>query len=195
MTPRAESLTPEQLDDDQRAVYEAIAGGDRAKQKQHFPLVAGDGSLNGPFGLMLHAPSVGMTLQQLGSDIRFRADLSARVREIAILQVAHASGNTFEWWAHERIARAVGLTDDELLQLSVGSFSSEDPVESAAAAFCATLLGSSTVSDQEYAAASEVLAPAQLVELTTLVGYYRTLAQLMEVFGVGVPTEGDVGAS
>ena len=89
------------------------------------------------------------------------------------------------------MGRAAGLTDEELTQLSIGGFSSEDPVEDAASAFCATLLGSSTVSDEEYAAAAAVLSPAQLVELTTLVGYYRTLAQLMEVFGVGVPAEED----
>lgn len=56
MTERLPRLTPDALDDAQQVVYDGIAGGDRAKGVQHFPLTAGDGSLNGPFGIMLHAP-------------------------------------------------------------------------------------------------------------------------------------------
>ncbi len=192
MSDRLRRLTPGELNDEQRAVYEAIAGGDRAKGVQHFPLTDSDGSLNGPFGVMLHAPGIGAVLQDLGSCIRFRTDLSARVREIAILQVAQATGSAFEWWAHERVGRAVGLTDDELMQLSLGSFTSSDPQEDAAARFCANLLTSAVVTDGEYDQATSDLTAEQLIDLTVLVGYYRTLAQLMEVFAVGVPDSSPV---
>ena len=57
MTDRLRRLTPDELDGQQRSVYDSIAGGDRAKGVQHFPLTAEDGSLNGPFGVMLYAPS------------------------------------------------------------------------------------------------------------------------------------------
>lgn len=170
-------------------VYDGIVGGDRGKGVQHFPLTADDGTLHGPFGVMLHSPGVGVSLQELGSTIRFHTDLSARIREIAILQVAHATGSSFEWWAHERVGRAVGLTDVELMQISLGSFTSDDPVEQTAADLCRTLLTSSNVTDQEYAAFTEVLSVQQLVDLTVLVGYYRTLAQLMSVFDVTAPTD------
>lgn len=187
MSERLPRLLPEQLDPSQRAIYDAIAGGDRARGVQHFPLTAPDGSLHGPFGVMLHAPSVGMALQQLGADIRYRTDLTPRVREIVILQVAHAVGSTFEWWAHERVGRAVGLTADEITKLALGSFTSEDALESAAATLSLNLVSSGTVSAAEFAAASAVLSTAQMIELTVLVGYYRTLAQLMDVFDIGVP--------
>ncbi|MCR1781093.1 carboxymuconolactone decarboxylase family protein [Nocardioides carbamazepini] len=187
MSDRLARLTPDQLDEAQRAVYDSIAGGDRAKGVQHFPLAADDGSLNGPFGIMLHAPGVGAVLSELGATIRFRTDLTLRVREIVILQVAQALGSEFEWWAHERVGRAAGLTDEELMLLSLGSFRSDDPVEAAAAAFCANLLSSSVVTDDEFASASAVLSAQQLIDLTVLVGYYRTLAQLMAVFDVGIP--------
>lgn len=191
MTDRLRRLTPDELDERQRGVYNSIAGGDRAKGVQHFPLTAEDGSLNGPFGVMLYAPGVGEVLQDLGACIRFRTDLTARIREIAILQVAQASGSRFEWWAHEKVGRAVGLTDEEITQLSLGSFSSSDREEDASAKFCANLLTSNVVTDEEYVAATEVLTAQQLIDLTVLVGYYRTLAQLMEVFAVGVPDELD----
>lgn len=190
MSDRLPRLTPDELDEAQRVVYDGIAGGERAKGVQHFPLTADDGSLNGPFGVMLHSPGIGAALQELGSTIRFRTDLSARVREIAILQVAQSLGSEFEWWAHERVGRAVGLTAEELMMLSLGSFTSRDPLENAAASFCANLLSSAVVTDDEYAQASSQLSAEQLIDLTVLVGYYRTLAQLMSVFAVGVP-DGD----
>jgi salicylate hydroxylase len=191
---RLAALQPAQLDDSQRAIYDAVAGGDRARGVQHFPLVAADGSLNGPFGVLLHAPSVGMALQQLGADIRYRTGLTPRIREVAILQVAHAVDSRFEWWAHERVGRAAGLTAGDITQLSQGTFASEDPAESAAAAFCRSLLATSAPTDAEYESAAAVLSTAQLIELTALVGYYRTLAQLMEVFAIGTPDDSHDGA-
>src|SRR5687767_7261558 len=181
---RLPRLTPGDLDADQRIVYESIVGGPRASTSQHLPLTADDGSLIGPFAAMLLAPSVGQRLQDLGAAVRFSTELTPRCREIATLQVAQALGSEFEWWAHERVGRAVGLTEDELTALSLGSFSTEDPLETAVAAFCTVLLHSSVVTDDEFALASRLLTARQLTELTVLVGYYRLLAQLMAVFAI-----------
>lgn len=186
---RLHRLTPDELGDDQRAVYDGIAGGDRAKGVQHFPLTAEDGSLNGPFGIMLHAPGVGGSLQALGGTIRYHTSLSARVREIAILMVAQALDSTFEWWAHERVGRAAGLTEAELTALEAGTFGSADAVEQASADLCAHLLRGDQLSEASYAALEGTLGVAPMIELITLVGYYRTLADLMVVFDVGVPPD------
>lgn len=186
---RLPRLLPGQLDDLQRQLYDSIAGGERAKGTQHFPLTDDDGALHGPFGVMLHAPGVGMPLQHLGAAIRFHTDLSARIREIAILQVAQATASPFEWWAHVRVGRAVGLTDDEITQLSIGCFSSTDPQEAAAARLCGALLRSVTLSDDDFRDLRADLSARQVTELTVLVGYYVTLAQLMNVFGVTAPDD------
>lgn len=187
MSDRLAQLTPDVLDEAQRIVYQGITGGDRLKGIQHFPVVAADGSLNGPFGVMLHAPGVGGALQELGAAIRYRTRLSARIREIAILLVATAQKSDFEWWAHERVGRAVGLTAGELDQLSAGGFTSHDPVEQAAAELCTTLLADQAVTDRDFARYADILGVEAIIELSTLLGYYRTLAQLMAVFTIGVP--------
>ncbi|MUL80667.1 MULTISPECIES: carboxymuconolactone decarboxylase family protein [unclassified Mycolicibacterium] len=187
MSRRLTQLTPEQLSSAQRSVYDGITGGDRLKGTQHFPVVAVDGSLNGPFGIMLHAPGVGSALQELGAAIRYQAGLSGRIREIAILLVGSALRSDFEWWAHERVGRAVGLTEDELGQLSEGRFQTADVVEQTSADLCTSLLENNAVTEQEYARYADVLGVEAIIELTTLVGYYRTLAQLMAVFDIGIP--------
>jgi 4-carboxymuconolactone decarboxylase len=185
---RLPRLSPHHLDADQRAVRDAILGGPRQAAQQPFPLVADDGSLNGPFGLMVHTPSVGGALQELGSAIRYRTALPARVREIAILQVAAVARSTFEWWAHERVGRAAGLTHAELQCLAEGrALELDDPVEQAAHRFVTAVLHDPALSSAEFVEAEQVLGSVALVELTVLVGYYRLLADAMAVFAIGVP--------
>ena len=181
-------LVPDQLDGEQLALWESIIGGPRSAGPQVFPLAAEDGSLNGPFGVMLHAPSVGAPLQELGTAIRYRTSLSPRMREIAILQVAVATESRFEWWAHERVGRAVGVTDHEFTLLAAGApLQLSEPLEQAAHDFVAVVLRGPTVPAAEYSRAEEALGTATLVELTVLVGYYRLLADAMHVFSIGVP--------
>jgi 4-carboxymuconolactone decarboxylase len=190
---RLPDLTPAELSEAQRALRERIVGGPRGAGPQHFPLEHDDGSLTGPFGIMLHEPALGAPLQELGSAIRYATRLTDRVREIAILAVASATGSAFEAYAHERVGRAAGLTEDELAALADGSFSSTDPLEVAAHAFCRRLVADAGPvtqwDDETYGAYADVLGTTTLIELVVLVGYYRTLAQLLDVFDVGVPEE------
>lgn len=187
MSERLPRLTPDQLTTEQAAVYDAIAGGPRAAGPQLFELKDRRGALNGPFGIMLHQPGLGLALQELGAAVRYRTALSARCREIAILQVGVAEDSAFEWYAHEAVGRAVGLTDAELTALREGRFTSADPTEDAVARFTEALLRDAEIGDEDYAGYRELLGEPVLVELTVLAGYYRTLASMMRVFNVGVP--------
>lgn len=187
---RLPDLTPADLSDAQRALYDDIVGGPRGRGPQHFALVTEDGSLNGPFGVMVHEPALGAPLQELGSAIRYHTGLSARVREIAILAVAAATGSAFEQYAHERVGRTVGLTDGELAALAGGTFAPADALEESAYALCRRLLADrSRLADEEYADLAGVLGTTTVTELVVLVGYYRTLAQLLDVFDVEAPPQ------
>lgn len=188
---RLKNLPKVSLGPDQRILYDAIVDGPRAKGRQLFPLSGPDGVLTGPFGIMVHFPGLGTPLQELGSAIRFRSGLTDRVREIAILCVAEVTGSAFERYAHERIGRAAGLTDADLAGLASGRFASADPAENAAYGVCRRLLASDLpMADADYADLRQTLGEAAIFELVTLVGYYRTLAQLLHVFDVGAPESG-----
>ncbi|MCX2746818.1 carboxymuconolactone decarboxylase family protein [Arthrobacter sp. MI7-26] len=187
MSQRHRSLTSDQLDAAQKELYDNILNGPRGAGKQLFPLAAQDGSLNGPFGVMLHAPVLGNALQNLGAAIRYKSSLSDRVREISILRVAVIQGSDFEWFAHERVGRAAGLTDEELLGIRTGNFKSADESEQVGFEIVDALLVRGDVSDEEFHRTAGLIGVQQIYELVVLVGYYRTLAQSMRVFGVDVP--------
>jgi 4-carboxymuconolactone decarboxylase len=122
-------------------------------------------------------------LQGLGAAVRYRTSLSDRIREMAILAVATWWDSDFERYAHEAVGRAVGLTEEEVAQLrEVGGGRPEDPVEAAALDVVWTLLRDRDLDDDAYRRAREHLSEAVLFELTTLVGYYATLALVMRVF-------------
>jgi 4-carboxymuconolactone decarboxylase len=189
---RLPRLTKAELNEEQLNLHRTITSGPRTSGPQLFELQDAQGALSGPFGAMLHAPALGGPLQELGAAVRYRTRMSDRTREIAILAVATATGSGFERYAHELIGQSVGLTETELSALRDGTFASADPTEAAAYAVSRRLLDvdlRQPWSDEEYTATVATLGREGVLELTVLVGYYRTLAQLMHVFDIGSPGE------
>lgn len=181
-------LAPETLDDEQRVVYDAVAGGPRAGGP--FRVVDDQGRLAGPFNAMLHAPGIGQALQQLGSALRFSGRLPARTRELVICAVAAHWDSEYEWYAHSRVAASVGVTPSELASLRehrtpAGLL----PEEEAALALCVALLRDRAVDDDVHAAALMHHGNAGLVELVVLVGYYQALAGLLATADVPAPPD------
>jgi 4-carboxymuconolactone decarboxylase len=186
--PRLAKLDPADLDDLQREVYDAVAGGPRAAGPQLFRLVDDDGGLEGPFNAFLLQPRLGLALQAVGSAVRYQTSLTDRAREIAILVVAAHRDSAFEWHAHEAVGRHVGLTDHELEALRRHDYDAlADEGERLVAAATHQLLEVGDLDDDTYATVIETLGQARLFELLTLVGYYDALALQLRVFRVGVP--------
>ncbi|WP_329244936.1 carboxymuconolactone decarboxylase family protein [Actinoallomurus sp. NBC_01490] len=179
---------PAALDPERRAVHDEIAGGPRAAGPQAFRLTDARGRLEGPFNAMLTAPGVGGPLQRLGSAIRYATDLPARWREIAILEVAVVRRSDFEWYAHERVGRAAGLTDEELAALrSGGEAPSLSSAERTVRCVCRALLSLRDLDDELYERATADLGLERLYELLVLVGYYDLLALSLRTFRTPLP--------
>jgi 4-carboxymuconolactone decarboxylase len=182
MGDRLAKLIPAELDDAQRVLYDAITGGPRASGTQHFPLTDANGGLEGPFNAMLLSPAVGGPLQALGAALRYHSNLPDDMREIAILVVAQVWDCEFERYAHEAIARSIGLDEPVLAALREGRFTDLDPADRRlVATTTAALAGPGDLDDQQFAAARDLLGPPGLFDLTTLVGYYATLALQLRV--------------
>ncbi|QGN57448.1 carboxymuconolactone decarboxylase family protein [Nostocoides sp. HKS02] len=181
---RIARLHPQDLDDDQRAVYDAIAGGRRAQGPQLFALTDSDGGLEGPFNAFLLQPRLGGALQAVGSAIRYDTALTDRAREVAILVVAVRWSSAFEWQAHEAVGRHVGLSQQELDGIRSGEYAALPADERALAEAAARLAGDGDLDDAAYAQLVDLVGEAGVFELTTLVGYYATLALQLRVFRV-----------
>ena len=179
----SEEMTAEQVD-----LYREILSGPRGQGPRAVLLSNGRGGLAGPFNAMLYAPAVGHALQELGAAIRFRTSLAPRIREMAILVVARAWDSEYERASHEPIGREAGLADPEIEALRAGvepGFT--DKQEQVAYSVVRALVGPADLDDQEYAAATDALGEQALVELSTLVGYYATLALQLRIFRVFEP--------
>ena len=186
--PRLPKLSPAELDEPQRALYDTIASGPRARGPQLFALTDDAGGLQGPFNAMLLSPPVGGALQALGSAVRYGSGLAGRDREIAILVVAHAWNCAFEVYAHEAVGRAAGLGDNELAALRAGDYEQLAEHERLVAKTTFALAARSALTDDEFGAVRDALGLRLLFELTTLVGYYATLALQLRVFDVSTPS-------
>jgi alkylhydroperoxidase family enzyme len=179
---------PAELDAEQRALYDRIAGGPRARGPQAFPLTDDAGRLNGPFNAMLVNPEIGTTLQEVGAAIRYRSTLSDREREIAILEVAVLRRSEFEWYAHERVGRGQGLTGEELDALLQGApaptFSARESLVRTIAHDC---LVDRRLGDAVVRAAEAALGTRTLADCVALVGYYDLLALQLAVWETPLP--------
>lgn len=181
---RQHRFRPEELGGDRKALYDAIAHGPRSTGPQRFALTDADGVLRGPFNAFLLSPGVGDALQRLGAAVRYGTGLTGRVREMAILVVAAHWDSAFEREAHEPIGRAAGLTDEELTPIREGRMPPlADPYERA----CLTLtraLAAGDVDEETWVACVPPVDRETVFELSTLVGYYATLALQLRVFRV-----------
>ena len=176
----SDEMTPEQV-----GLYREILSGPRGQGPRTVLLATGAGGLAGPFNAMLYAPDVGRALQELGAAIRFRTRLTPRIREMAILVVAHAWDSAYERLSHEPIGRDAGLTEREIEALRSGADPGfPDEQERVAHAVVRALTGPADLDDDQYAAATAALGERALVELSTLVGYYATLALQLRIFRV-----------
>lgn len=181
-------VLPPHADAAQRELYERLTAGPRGSGP--FPIREPDGSLNGPFGLMLQAPSVGDALSRLGDALRFGSALDARTREIAILTVGAVTGSRYECWAHERVATAIGMPDDEVAALLRGDdWPAVSDVDRVVRDVARRMAEGGSLPRSLTERLVGAMGAAGAVEVMTLVGYYVLLAQMMTAFGIDAPAD------
>lgn len=183
-------LEVDELDQAQRALYDAITSSQRARSRPGSALTDVRGRLEGPFNAMLFSPSVGNALQSLGDAVRFKTHLSARCRELAILEVARAEDSRYEWHVHRLAGRDAGLNEHELAAIKDGLDLPDLPREDQSVRRVVRQLAlGDDLDDEAMAEGESVLGLAALTELVVLVGYYRLLALTLRVWRVPLPAD------
>lgn len=179
-TPRIARLTPDLLDEEQKQLYDTLVQGPRGPR-----ILQPDGSLFGPFNVLLLSPQAGDRMQALGLAVQRETTLSAATREAVILTVAHRRGCRPEWDAHRPMARDAGVTEADIDAIAAGlALPDVDDVTRAALSLAADLLERRGLGAAEYAASVETLGERRVLEVCLLVGYYEALCNLFTVFGL-----------
>lgn len=172
---RTTFMTPETMNGDQRAIYDAI--------------VASRGTwLNGPFAPMLLQPALAEPTQRLGEFVRYNTSLAPRLTELAILVVARHHDCEFEWYQHKRIALTVGVSTDaaEAIRQDAAPAGLDDE-QQAVWRFTHDLLARNRVSDDAYDQVKALFGEVGAVELVGLIGYYSLIAMTLNAHEVPLP--------
>jgi 4-carboxymuconolactone decarboxylase len=163
----------EDLDDYGKKVYEMVFG-------------SGGRSLvgaRGPNGIVLNDPKVLELEHSLNDYLRYQSGLSGSVRELAILITAREMGNRFEWAAHEPQGLKDGLPQSviDIVKYRRGVEGLPE-TEGVIIQLGRQMFGKKRVDSDTFARALKIFGPKKLVDVVSLMGFYSSLAALLDAF-------------
>ncbi|MDC8973624.1 carboxymuconolactone decarboxylase family protein [Mycobacterium marinum] len=127
-------------------------------------------------------PALAKAFLRFNTHLLFASTLPARVRELAILRVAHRRACAYEWTHHLALAEQAGISGDEIAAVRRGE--ATDDFERAVLTGVDELDENSELSDQTWAALGEHLDDRQRMDYVFTVGCYALLAMAFNTFGV-----------
>ncbi len=127
-------------------------------------------------------PKLARAFLRFGGYLLTSSNLPARIREQAILRVAHRRGCAYEWTHHVDIAKQAGLSDAEIAAARTGE--TDDAFDRAVFKAVDELDATSNLSDQTWTALCERLDERQCMDFVFTVGGYISLAMALNTFGV-----------
>lgn len=147
------------------------------------------------FKMMAHAETNLRPLLQLGTSILAQQQLSARLRELAILHVARLSPAEYEWIQHVPIGQAAGVSDAQIAALRTGAIDAPcfDEVERLVLQFTTEVVREVGARATTVAEMQRHFSSREIVELILAIGFYMTIARLMETTAIDLdPPAGTV---
>mgnify|MGYP000141461090 CR=1 FL=1 len=177
---RVKDLQYDELDAEQKAIYDEIVAGPRGK-------------VHGPFKVWLHRAKLLDRGQALGLYCRYNSGLDRRLSELAILVISAFWKVGNEWTDHYQNAVDEGVDPDALEALRTGGTPAfTRPDEQILYDFAAELHRDNEVSDTTYARAEEVLGKDLIIDMIAVFGYYVLIGMTIKTFRVpNVPGASD----
>ncbi|GFG74554.1 carboxymuconolactone decarboxylase family protein [Mycobacterium botniense] len=176
---RLQPLPADQWDD---AVQRSLA--DMLPAERRNPRDAGNA-----LATLAHHPALTRAFLRFNTHLLFASTLPARLRELAILRVAHRRDCTYEWVHHVALAKEAGLSEDEITAVRRGDAANR--LEGAVLTAVDELDEKSQISDQTWATLGERLNDRQRMDLVFTVGCYTLLAMAFNTFGVEIEDDSE----
>lgn len=177
--PRVPPITDSEQDADSREVLQATA-------------VAREGRVLNIYRTLAHHPKLLKRWGVFGTHILYKNTLPARERELLILRTGWLCRSEYEWGQHTLIARASGVTDDEIARVKDGpNATGWSPADAALLRSTDELHADAFISDATWAALSVRWNTQQLIDIVFTVGQYHVVSMALNTLGVqlddGVP--------
>jgi len=158
-----------QMTEAQKQVAAEIAAGPRGK-------------VEGPYWPIIRSPGYTRPMQKVGEFFRYHCSLDRKLNEMAALIAARSWSSQFVWDVHILQALAAGLKPEIARAIADGrrpDGMARD--EETLWDFLAELNASKSVSDPTYARALATFGESGIIDILGIVGYYATLAMIMNV--------------
>jgi len=177
--PRLDSVAEDQMDDEQRALYDTI--------------IASGRGVRGPLGVLMHAPEVGARVTEFVNHFLSDTRMPRNLKELAILAVARQYTSQYEWFVHEPSARAAGVEDSVIEAIRARRRPDfTNPDEALVFDMVNEIVETRQLSDALYDEAVASFGAEAVVELITQIGFYHAISVVLNVYQIeagdgGVP--------
>ena len=187
--PRLPLLTPADLSEEQRPLYEDMKQG-IANNFNAFQTINADGALIGPWNPWLHEPRIGGAIWELTKAMTAEASLPEPVRQVVILVVGAHFDAGYELYAHIAVAEAEGMSDARLASLCSGIKPADlSAQESAGYDVAYALVNGGILPRPAWDQAVDLFGAHGANELVYLVGLYCMVSMTLNGFAVPVPED------
>ncbi|MCH9671254.1 MAG: carboxymuconolactone decarboxylase family protein [Gammaproteobacteria bacterium] len=141
------------------------------------------------FRMLGHSESHLRTYCRLGNAIRYKGELDAGLRELAITRTGILCGSEYEVIAHKRIGKDVGLTQAKVDALDHGIDADVfSELERDVLRFTDDVVTNDRASDETFNKLSAQLTPGALVELYLSIGFYIMTSKFLNTFDIDLET-------
>jgi alkylhydroperoxidase family enzyme len=153
------------------------------------------GGLLNVYKLLLHSPALAQTWFDHNGAVRWKTELSGRLREIVIIRIAYLNGIDYVLAQHvPGLAVAEGLTLAECDALADWRATSLfDARERAALAYGEAMTMTTSVPDDVFAEVRRHFNDREIVELSVLIGTYIMHNRVMKALSIDLEPEANRG--
>ena len=168
---RMPPIPKDKMTEAQKKAFDEVTSGPR-----------GAGGAEGPFVPLLRSPEFMSVLQKTGEYVRFHNSIGPKLTEFVILLTARQWTQQYEYDVHQVNGLKAGVKQETISAITegrrpTGMAADEEIVYD----FCTELRQNQSVSDATYARAGSKFGEQGVIDMTGLVGYYTTLAMIMNV--------------
>ena len=168
---RMPPVPKDKMTEAQKKSFEEVTSGPR-----------GGGGGEGPFVPLLRSPELMSRLQKTGEYLRFHNTIGPKLTEFVILLTARQWTQQYEYDVHQVNGAKAGIKQETISAITEGRRpAGMEPDEEIVYDFCLELQHNQSVSDATYARAVGKFGEQGVIDTTALVGYYTTLAMIMNV--------------